>query len=163
LAEMQLPARLLEHLGHRILDRIMNEFPQIKRGRASGNAKGRIASSRLLARTIVGGATHQGAVAARPHHGAHRERAAQQKPRGGLHHHAQNHAADAGERPRAARRRRPQSHLPSGRARAGYSRAAARPLRGSHLRRLGPEAGDASPRAPPHLARRTGPDSAAAQ
>ena len=35
LAEMQLPARLLEHLAHRILDRVMNEFPQIKRGQVS--------------------------------------------------------------------------------------------------------------------------------
>ncbi|MBJ6142555.1 dihydroneopterin aldolase [Hymenobacter sp. BT559] len=35
LAEMQLPARLLEHLAHRILDRIMSEFPQVKRGRVS--------------------------------------------------------------------------------------------------------------------------------
>ncbi|MFD1872420.1 dihydroneopterin aldolase [Hymenobacter bucti] len=35
LAEMQLPARLLEHLAHRILDRIMHEFPQIKRGQVS--------------------------------------------------------------------------------------------------------------------------------
>jgi dihydroneopterin aldolase len=35
LAEMQLPARLLEHLAHRILDRIMNEFPQVRRGQVS--------------------------------------------------------------------------------------------------------------------------------
>jgi len=35
LAEMQLPARLLEHLAHRILDRIMSEFPQVRRGQVS--------------------------------------------------------------------------------------------------------------------------------
>ena len=35
LAEMQQPARLLEHLAHRILDRIMQEFPQVRRGRVS--------------------------------------------------------------------------------------------------------------------------------
>ena len=35
LAEMQLPARLLEHLAHRILDRIMGEFPQVRRAQVS--------------------------------------------------------------------------------------------------------------------------------
>jgi dihydroneopterin aldolase len=35
LAEMQSPARLLEHLAHRILDRILNEFPQVRRAQVS--------------------------------------------------------------------------------------------------------------------------------
>jgi dihydroneopterin aldolase len=35
LAEMQQPARLLEHLAHRILDRLMLEFPQVRRARVS--------------------------------------------------------------------------------------------------------------------------------
>jgi len=35
LAEMQQPARLLEHLAHRILDRVMAEFPQVRRARVS--------------------------------------------------------------------------------------------------------------------------------
>ena len=35
LAEMQQPARLLEHLAHRILDRTMGEFPQVRRIRVS--------------------------------------------------------------------------------------------------------------------------------
>lgn len=35
LAEMQLPARLLEHLAHRILDRVMQEFPQLRRAQVS--------------------------------------------------------------------------------------------------------------------------------
>ena len=33
--EMQLPARLLEHVAHRILDRIMSEFGQVKKARVS--------------------------------------------------------------------------------------------------------------------------------
>ena len=35
LAEMQQPARLLEHLAHRILDRVMVELPQVRRVRVS--------------------------------------------------------------------------------------------------------------------------------
>ena len=35
LAEMQQPARLLEHLAHRILDRVMSEFPQVRRAEVS--------------------------------------------------------------------------------------------------------------------------------
>ncbi len=35
LIEMQQPARLLEHLAHRILDRVMNEFPRVRRRRVS--------------------------------------------------------------------------------------------------------------------------------
>lgn len=35
LEEMQRPARLLEHLAHRILDRIMQEFPQVRRAQVS--------------------------------------------------------------------------------------------------------------------------------
>ena len=35
LAEMQQPARLLEHLAHRILDRIMSEFGQVRGCRVS--------------------------------------------------------------------------------------------------------------------------------
>ncbi len=35
LEEMQRPARLLEHLAHRILDRVMAEFPQVRRAQVS--------------------------------------------------------------------------------------------------------------------------------
>ncbi|MGI4835577.1 MAG: dihydroneopterin aldolase [Janthinobacterium lividum] len=35
LAEMQQPARLLEHLAHRILDRVMGELPPVRRARVS--------------------------------------------------------------------------------------------------------------------------------
>ncbi len=35
LEEMQRPARLLEHLAHRILDRLMQEFPQVRRAQVS--------------------------------------------------------------------------------------------------------------------------------
>lgn len=35
LAEMQQPARLLEHLAHRILDRVLGELPQVQRCRVS--------------------------------------------------------------------------------------------------------------------------------
>ncbi len=35
LQEMQQPARLLEHLAHRILDRLMLEFPQVRQARVS--------------------------------------------------------------------------------------------------------------------------------
>lgn len=35
LEEMQRPARLLEHLAHRILDRLLQEFPQVRRAQVS--------------------------------------------------------------------------------------------------------------------------------
>ncbi|MEJ7658821.1 MAG: dihydroneopterin aldolase [Hymenobacter sp.] len=35
LEEMQRPARLLEHLAHRILDRVMQEFSQVRRAEVS--------------------------------------------------------------------------------------------------------------------------------